>query len=178
MSRRAFPLGKVYALLEPGPLVLLTTARGGVPNVMAMSWHSMPDFEPPLVGCVVSDRNHSFAALEATGECVINIPTVEIARQAVGCGNCSGAKVDKFKRFGLTAHPAAMVQAPLVDECFASLECRVVDSDMVAKYSLFVLEVVKAWVDPALRKHKTIHHMGYGKFMVGGETIKLRSKMR
>lgn len=178
MSRRTFPLAKVYSLLEPGPLVLLTTAIDGVPNVMAMSWHSMLDFEPPLVGCVVSDRNHSFAALQATGECVLNIPTVEIARQAVGCGNCSGAKVDKFKRFGLGTHPAAQVQAPLIDACFASLECRVVDTGMVAKYSLFVLEVVKAWVDPALRKHKTIHHLGYGKFMVAGDTIKLRSRMR
>lgn len=177
MSRRSFPLGKVYTLLEPGPLVLLTTSRGGVPNVMAMSWHSMLDFEPPLVACVVSDRNHSFAALKATRECVINIPTVDIARQAVGCGNCSGAKVDKFKRFALTAQAASLVQAPLIKECFANLECRVVDTAMVAKYSMFVLEVVKAWVDPALRKHKTIHHMGYGKFMVAGETIKLRSRM-
>ena len=178
MSRRSFGLAKVYTLLEPGPLVLLTTSHRGVPNVMAMSWHCMLDFEPPRVACVVSDGNHSFAALKATRECVINIPTVDIARQAVGCGNCTGAKVDKFKRYGLTTHAASQVQAPLIVECFANLECRVVDTAMVAKYSMFVLEVVKAWVDPALRKNKTIHHMGYGKFMVGGDTIKLRSRMR
>lgn len=178
MSKRSLPLAKVYSLIEPGPLVLLTTAREGTSNVMPMSWHCMLEFEPPLIACVISDRNYSFGLLKASKECTINIPTVEIAKQVVGCGNCTGAKVDKFKRFGLTSRPAALVQAPLIDECFASLECRVADTDMVAKYSLFVLQVVKAWVDPLLRNRKTIHHIGYGSFMVAGATIKLRSRMR
>jgi len=41
-----------------------------------------------------------------------------------------------------------------------------------------VLEVVKAWIDPAVKKPRTIHHLGHGNFMVGGETIKLKSKMK
>ncbi|HMN66069.1 MAG TPA: flavin reductase, partial [Burkholderiaceae bacterium] len=69
VARRALALSKVYQLLEPGPVVLLTTARKGRPNVMTLSWHTMMEFEPPLVGCVVSDRNYSFAALKATREC-------------------------------------------------------------------------------------------------------------
>ncbi len=176
--KRNLPLAKAYALIEPGPVVLLTTAKGGKANVMPMSWHMMLEFEPPLVGCVVSDRNHSFGMLDASRECVINIPAVEIARQVVGCGNCTGARVDKFARFGLTPRAASLVSAPLIDECFASLECRVADRSLVGKYSLFVLEVVKAWIDPTWREARTIHHRGYGKFMVAGETVKLRSRMR
>ena len=122
-----------------------------------------------MIGCVVSDRNHSFELLRASKECVVNVPTVDIAKQVVGCGNCSGARTDKFRKFGLTPRPGTLVQAPLIDECFASLECRVVDTNAVAKYSLFVL---------VLPHGKTIHHMGYGAFMVAGETIRLRSKMR
>ena len=171
-------LSRVYTLIEPGPVVLLTTARKGAANIMTMSWHSMLEFEPPLIGCVISDRNYSFGLLSATRECVINIPTAPLARQVVGCGNCTGAKVDKFSRFGLTPRPAKKVQAPLIDECFASLECRVVDTGMVRKYSLFVLEVLEAWVDPQLRNGKTIHHRGYGSFMIAGKTIKLRSRMK
>jgi len=178
MARKSYPLSKVYGLLEPGPVVLLTTARAGRPNVMAMSWHSMLEFEPPLVGCVISNRNHSFGLLKATRECVIGIPSVEIAQQVVGCGNTSGAKVDKFRKFGLTPATAVHVAAPLIDECFANLECRVADTRMVAKYCLFVVEVVKAWIDPAVRNPRTIHHLGYGNFMVAGERIKLKSKMR
>lgn len=178
MAQKSFPLSKVYGLLEPGPVVLLTTALGGRFNIMTMSWHTMLEFEPPQVGCVISNRNHSFGLLQATNECVINIPTVEIAEKVVGCGNTSGAKIDKFARFGLTARPATQVGAPLIEECFANLECRVVDTGMVAKYCLFVLEVVKAWIDPAVKNPRTIHHLGRGNFMVGGEKIKLRSKMK
>jgi len=178
VAKRSLPLAKAYGLLEPGPVVLLTTSRRGQPNVMTMSWHTMLEFEPPLVGCVVSDRNHSFAALKATRACVINVPTAKLAKQVVGCGNTSGAKVDKFARFGLTPVPAAQVAAPLVAECYANLECRVADTRMVAKYCLFVLEVVQAWIDPALTNPRTMHHLGWGSFMLAGRRIRLPSKMR
>jgi flavin reductase (DIM6/NTAB) family NADH-FMN oxidoreductase RutF len=178
MPKKSYPLSKVYGLLEPGPVVLLTTFGKGRPNIMAMSWHTMLDFVPPLVGCVISNRNYSFRLLKTAKECVINIPTVEIAEKVVGCGNTSGANIDKFKTFRLTAVPAARVGAPLIKECFANLECRVADTRMVARYCLFVIEVVKAWIDPAKKNPRTIHHLGYGNFMVAGRKIKLRSKMK
>jgi flavin reductase (DIM6/NTAB) family NADH-FMN oxidoreductase RutF len=175
---RPLPLAKAYQLLEPGPVVLLTTARKGRANVMTMSWHMMVEFEPPLVGCVVSSANHSFAALRATGECVIAIPARKLAAKVVKVGNSSGRELDKFAAFGLTPLPAEQVAAPLVAECFANLECKVVDRRMVNRYNLFILEVLKAWVDPAQKNPKTIHHHGYGKFVVDGPTITLKSKMR
>jgi flavin reductase (DIM6/NTAB) family NADH-FMN oxidoreductase RutF len=178
MSKRSLPLSQVYRLLEPGPVVLLSTERRGRANLMAMSWHTMMEFEPPLVGCVISDRNQTFGTLEATRACVINVPTVELARQVVGCGNCSGRRVDKFQAFGLTPEPAALVAAPLVAECYASLECRVVDTRLVATYGFFVLEVVKAWVNRARRHPRTIHHRGRGVFMVAGEVQRLPSRMK
>jgi flavin reductase (DIM6/NTAB) family NADH-FMN oxidoreductase RutF len=172
------PLAKVYQLLEPGPVVLLTTARKGRANVMTMSWHMMVEFEPPLVACVVSNADHSFVALRATKQGVIAIPALHLARKVVDVGNCSGRDVAKFERFGLTPLPAERVAAPLVAECFANLECKVVDTRLVNKYNLFVLEVVKAWIDPKQTHPRTIHHQGYGKFAVDGQTIKLSSRMR
>ena len=138
------PLSKVYQLLEPGPVVLLTTARKGRANVMAMSWHMMVEFEPPLIACVLSNANHSFATLRATKECVIAVPGLELAPIVVGIGNCSGRDLDKFERFGLTQAPAECVAPPLVAECFANLECKVIDTRLVNKFNLFVLEVLKA----------------------------------
>jgi flavin reductase (DIM6/NTAB) family NADH-FMN oxidoreductase RutF len=172
------PLPKVYQLLEPGPVVLLTTARRGRANVMTMSWHMMVEFEPPMVACVVSSNDYSFAALRATRECVIAIPSVELASKVVDVGNCSGKRVDKFKEFGLTAIPAERVAPPLVAECFANLECKVITTTLVNKYNLFVLEVLKGWIDPARESPRTIHHHGYGTFVVDGETIRLPSHMR
>ena len=172
------PLAKVYSLIEPGPVVLLATSAKGRPNVMTMSWHMMVEFEPPLIACVVSNANYSFAALQAARECVIAIPAVGIAEKVAAVGNCSGRDTDKFSKFALTPLPAERVKAPLIAECFANLECRFADTRLVNKYNLVVLEVVKAWTDPKQKNPKTIHHHGYGTFVVDGETIKLKSKMR
>ena len=116
-------------------MVLLTTAHKGKSNVMTMSWHTMMEFEPPLVGCVVSGRDFSFAALKATRQCVLNIPTAALAAKVVGCGNTSGRLVDKFETSDLTPMPAALVGAPLIAECYANLECRVVDTRLVNRYN-------------------------------------------
>jgi len=178
MTKRVYPLSKVYGLLEPGPVLLITTAHKGKFNVMVMSWHTMMEFEPPLVGCVVSGRNFSFAALKATRQCGLNIPTADIADKVIGCGNTSGRRVDKFKRFGLTPLPAGTVAAPLIAECWASLECRVVDTRLLNRYNFFVLEVQQAWIDPACKDPRTLHHRGRGHFMIAGETVKLASKAK
>jgi flavin reductase (DIM6/NTAB) family NADH-FMN oxidoreductase RutF len=178
MPRRSFPLADVYRLLEPGPVVLLTTAGKGRANVMTQSWHTMIEFEPPLVACVVSNRNFTFNTLKATKECVINIPTVELAENVVACGNSSGRETDKFQTYGLTPVAASRVRAPLIAECYANLECRVVDTREVNRYCLFILEVLKAWIDPARKNPRTLHHMGRGAFMVAGKTIRLRSRMK
>ena len=175
MKKKSFPLSEVYRLLEPGPVVLVTTSRAGWANVMPMSWHLMLEFEPPLVGCVISNRNYSFATVKATKECVINIPTVPLATKVVACGNLSGRAANKFLAVGLTPVPAECVQAPLIAECYASLECKVVDEKLVNKYNFFVLEVVRAWIDPARKHSRTIHHQGEGVFMVAGRTIHLPS---
>jgi flavin reductase (DIM6/NTAB) family NADH-FMN oxidoreductase RutF len=170
-------LGKVYQMIEPGPVVMLTTSHKGRADIMTMSWHMMVDFEPPLIACVVSEADYSFAALRATGECVIAIPAVGLAPKVVKVGNTSGRDIDKFAAFGLTKLPAEQVQAPLVKECFANIECKVTDTRLVNRYNLFILEGVKAWIDPKQRSPKTIHHHGYGTFVVDGKTIKLKSKM-
>ena len=178
MAKRSYQLAKVYSLLEPGPVLLLATAGKARPNVMTLSWHMPMEFEPPLLGCVLSNLDFSFGLLKARRECTLNIPTADIADKVVAVGNCSGRDTDKFQAFGLTPKAAMLVRAPLVQECYASLECRVADTRLVNRYGLFVLEVVQAWVDTAVKGPKTLHHRGRGAFMVAGETIKLASRMK
>jgi flavin reductase (DIM6/NTAB) family NADH-FMN oxidoreductase RutF len=176
MNRKSFPLPRVYRLLGSGPVVMVSTSRNGRPNVMSMAWHTVMDFMPPLIGCVIDSRSLTFATLKATKECVINIPTAGLAAKVMACGSISGRKTDKFKAFCLTPHTASRVAPPLIAECYANCECRVVDARMAAKYNFFVLEVVKAWVDPKVKKPKTLHHLGGREFLVGGRTITLPSR--
>lgn len=178
MNKKSLPLSKVYGVLETGPVVLMTTSFNKQKNVMTMSWHTMLDFEPPLIGCVISNRDYSFNTLKKTKECVIAIPTVELAGKVVRIGNTSGRDIDKFKTFGLTALPSSQIEAPLISECYINLECKVVDTTLVNKYNFFIVEVLKAWIDTGKKHPRTIHHQGNGNFMISGKTIRFPSKMK
>lgn len=173
MAKKSFPLSKVYQLIEPGPVIMISTARNGKPNIMTMAWHMMVDFVPPLIACVMGEEDYSFEILKETKECVINIPTVDLAKKIVGVGSTTGSKVDKFKKFKFTQEPASKVDVPMIGECYANLECKVIDTQLIQPYNIFILEVVKAWIRPSKKRPRTIHHCGHGLFIVDGRTIKL-----
>jgi len=168
-EKRDFPVHEIRRFLEPGPIVLVSSAWKGATNIMTMGWHTVMEFQPSLVGCVIASGNHSFEMIRRSMECVINIPTVDIAATAVKIGNCSGSDTDKFAAFGPTAEPADGVKAPTIAECFASFECRLVDAALVDTYNFFMFEVVKAHVARVPKYPKTIHYRGDGTFMVSGE---------
>jgi flavin reductase (DIM6/NTAB) family NADH-FMN oxidoreductase RutF len=170
-AKKDFPVGSVRRFLEPGPIVLVSSAWKGETNVMTMGWHMIMEAEPSRIGCYIWTANHSFEMVRRSKECVINVPTVELARTVVRIGNCSGREVDKLSKFKLTASPGEEVEAPLIDECYASFECRLVDSSLIKKYSLFVLEVVKAHVATSPRFPQTLHYRGDGLFMISGPTV-------
>lgn len=176
--KRDFPVSEIRRFLEPGPVVLVSSAHKGERNVMTMGWHMVMEFTPSLVGCLISSGNHSYGLISRSKECVINVPTVELARTVARVGNCSGADVDKFARFTLTAAPAEKVRAPLIAECFANLECRLVDGRLRDKYNFFIFEVVKAHAPTRPKYPKTIHYRGDGQFMVSGRALNLRRLFR
>jgi len=178
MIKKVYPLSKVYRLIEPGPVVLVTTAGAKRPNIMTMSWHTMMEFEPPRIGCVLSNRNYSFDLLKASKECVINIPSMRLIDKTVKCGNVSGKKTDKFSSLCLTPEPASRVKALMIKECFSNLECRIADQQLVEKYNFFILEVLRAWIDPLRKNSRTIHHHGRGVFSCSGRKIKILSKAK
>jgi flavin reductase (DIM6/NTAB) family NADH-FMN oxidoreductase RutF len=170
----SLPLGRAFTLLEPGPVVLVTTSNGGKDNVMTISWTMVLDFAARFA-LTTGPWNHSWAALRETGECVLAIPTVDLIDTVVGVGTCSGMDTDKFARFGLTRVPAAQVRAPLLAECLANIECKVVD--FVPQHAIVVLEAVAAWFDPERREKKTLHAVGDGTFVVDGRRIDRRKMM-
>src|SRR5205809_2641230 len=94
--KRDYPLAKIRRFLEPGPIVLVSSAWKGRTNIMTMGWHMMMGEEPSLIGCFIWDENHSFEMIRRSKQCVINIPTVDLANTVVRIGNCSGRNTDKF----------------------------------------------------------------------------------
>jgi flavin reductase (DIM6/NTAB) family NADH-FMN oxidoreductase RutF len=137
--KRNLPVDSIRRFLEPGPIVLVSSAYQGETNIMTMGWHMVMGFQPSLIGCYIWSENHSFEMIRKSRECVINIPTLDLATKVVGIGNSSGRDVEKFARFDLTAGQSEKVKAPLIEECFANFECKVIDTKLVPTYSLFIL---------------------------------------
>jgi len=177
-KKRDFPVSQVRRYLEPGPIVLVSSRWKGRANIMTLGWHTVMEFTPSLVGCIISEANHSFRMIRESGECVINLPTTALTDVVVGIGNTSGAEIDKFEHFGLTPDEAQEVGAPLIRECHANFECRLYDDALVDRYNFFIFEVVKAHVAPSPKHPETLHYTGDGVFMVSGKVISRRSRFR
>ena len=171
---RQLKLSKAFTLMEPGPVVLVTTHDGSKNNVMTISWTMVLDFTP-VFAITTGEWNYSFAALRKTRECVIAIPTVDLLDRVVGIGTCSGADTDKFAKFKLTAVRGKVVKAPLIEECLANIECKVVD--MVPKHNIVVLEAVAAHIDSARKEKRMVHAVGDGTFIVDGRRLNRRKMM-
>jgi flavin reductase (DIM6/NTAB) family NADH-FMN oxidoreductase RutF len=170
-AKKDFPVEDIRQLLEPGPVLLVSSEWKGRRNIMTMGWHAVIEFTPSLVGCVIAESNVSFEMIRRTRECVLNVPTLDLADQVVGIGNCDGDTIDKFARFQLTPQKAQHVAAPLIAECHANLECRLHDATLVKKYNFFIFEVIKAHVAPTPRYPRTIHYRGQGLFVTAGPVI-------
>lgn len=170
--KKDFPVFDIRRFLEPGPIVLVSSAWKNEKNIMTMGWHLIMGFDPSLIGCYIWDQNHSFNMIRRSKECVINIPTTEIASKVVKIGNCSGRDINKFEQFNLTPLPAEKIGAPLIKECYANFECKLIDSSLIHKYSLFIFEVQKAHVAISPKFPETIHYRGDGLFMISGPTVK------
>ena len=170
-SRSDFPLSEVRHYLEPGPVSLISSACDGDTNIMTHGWQTVMEFSPSLVGCMISAGNYSFDLIRRSSECVINLPTADMADVVSNVGNSSGENIDKFTEFGLTAVTADKVSAPLIDECFACFECVLFDDVLVDSYNFFIFEVVKAHVARRPKNPETLHYQGDGQFMISGRHI-------
>jgi flavin reductase (DIM6/NTAB) family NADH-FMN oxidoreductase RutF len=165
---------KVFTLIESGPVVLVTTHDGKKNNIMTISWTMVVDFTP-IFAMATGSWNYSFAALRKTKECVVAIPTVDMIDKIVGVGTCSGADTDKFEKFMLTPVKGEQVKAPLIKECLANIECKVVD--IVKKHNIVILESVAAYFDNSRKEKRTVHAVGDGTFIVDGRKLDRKEMM-
>ena len=173
MGKQPWPLSDVRHWLEPGPVVLISSRWQEQNNIMTLGWHTILEFSPALVGCMISAGNVSFPMIRNSGECVINLPDAAMAETVAKIGNCDGDKLDKFAAFRLTEEPSERVAAPSIAECHASFECRLYDDALVDSYNFFIFEVIAARVKPQPEWPQTLHYTGNGLFRTDGDVLDL-----
>ena len=184
--RVAVPLRRAYKLINHGPTTLITSAAGDRRNVMTAAWVMALDFDPAKIVAVIAAGTYTRKLIEASGEFVVNVPTAKMLDVVYAAGQVSGDEVDKLTTLRLATSPASIVGAPLLEDCAAWLECKVVpEPDMQDRYDLFVGNVVAAWADDELfvdgvwrfptDADRTLHHLSAGAFVTSGDIVKART---
>jgi flavin reductase (DIM6/NTAB) family NADH-FMN oxidoreductase RutF len=185
MSERiAVPLPKSYLLLNHGPTVLVSSAHGERRNVMAAAWNMALDFDPPKVAVVIDKSTLTRELVEASGEFVLNVPSRKIAAMTLAVGSESGRGIDKIAKVGAGTTAASKIGAPLIDDCLAWLECRVIPEPHIQQtYDLFLGEVLAAWADPEVfsngrwrfpdAERRSIHYQAGGSFFATGDSFEV-----
>lgn len=173
-----------YRLLNPGAVVLVSGGDSQGDGVFAVTWNMPVRKNPGTVALLSGKRHWTYAFIERTGELGINIPDASLTDAVYGCGTTSGHKgVDKWTRFGITRQAPTHIQAPLVEECIATLECKVEQIVDLGASALIVAQVLEAKADP---RHypkgswsfdnglELIHHLGGDRFGVTDRVVKAK----
>jgi hypothetical protein len=79
--KKDYPVSEIRRYLEPGPVVLVSSAWKENTNIITMGWHMVLEFSPSLVACCISSTNHSFEMIRRSQECVINVPATDLVKQ-------------------------------------------------------------------------------------------------
>lgn len=120
----------ISGLVVPRPIGWIGTRReNGTYNLAPFSFFNVVSTNPPVVlfsGGRHADRpKDSVALAETTGEFTVNIVSEQVAEAMAVTAGTFGAEDDEFAIAGLTAAPAIRIDAPLVAESPANLECTV-----------------------------------------------------
>jgi len=165
-------LSSAYRLLHPMHTVLVSCiGKNGKPNIITLAWAMPTSINPPLVAVSIAPKRHSHVLIEESREFVVNIPTMKILNETLFCGRTSGREHDKFKETCLTPLPSRKVKAPIIKECIAHLECKLHSKFTTGDHTVFVGEVIEAYVHKEvftekydLKKAKMIFHLGADEF--------------
>jgi len=182
--RLPIELPHAYRLLNHGPVTLVSSAHAEARNVMAAAWAMPLDFDPPKVAVVIDANTYTRKLVEASGEFALNIPCRAMATKVLKAGSLSGRDLDKFAHAGLSSFAANAIKAPLIEECVAWLECRVLPRpDNQQRHDMFLAEVVAAQADDRVFREgrwqfdddnlRTLHYFGGGSFAMTGETVEV-----
>jgi flavin reductase (DIM6/NTAB) family NADH-FMN oxidoreductase RutF len=149
---------KLSFLLGNGQVVLITSCdtHEKVNGILTASWMTPTSHFPLLITVSVGNGEEapghenfraSYKLILETNEFGLNLPTKELIGNVAKIGTLHSNHTDKFKETGLTPMESKKIKAPLIEECFLNMECRVIDQYVTGDHTVFVGEPVVIHMD-------------------------------
>lgn len=146
MTKISWPAG---TLLAPVPPALISSGTLENHNVMTAAWTGIVCSDPAMTYVSLRPSRYSHEIISKSGEFVINVPNLPLAKAVDFCGVKSGRNTDKFQACGITAAPSSKIKAPQVKEAPISLECKVRSITHYGTHDMFLADIVAVNVDDA-----------------------------
>ena len=148
MSKTTF---KGSAMLNPVPVVLIASKNNeGLSNIFTVAWAGTICTNPPMISISIRKNRLSYEYINETKEFTLNMPSYSLVKQTDFCGVTSGRDVDKIKEMKFTMKDSVNINAPYIDECSISLECKVKQIVELGTHDLFMAEVLSSHVDNSI----------------------------
>ena len=138
------------ALVCPLPPTMVSCGDMENSNIITIGWTGILNTIPPKTYISVRPTRHSYNIIKEKGEFVINLTPSKLVKEADYCGIYTGKKVDKFEKCKLTKVKGTQVDAPMIDECPVSIECKVTDIIPLGSHDMFMADIVAVNVDESL----------------------------
>lgn len=132
---------------KPERLAFATSVdSSGEAQVTTVGWFTRASFRPPTLALAVSRERRLYRCIQESNEFVLAIPGEDQAREILFCGAPSSKQTDRFKECRFITKPGNLVKAPLIENCLANFECRVINQVDAGDHTIFVGEVVSSWM--------------------------------
>lgn len=122
---------------------LLVSSRGsdGRVNAMTVGWALVGKaWNYPVLMVAVRPTTYTYELIEETNEFTVNIPPSNMREVVNYYGKVSGRHFDKFKEKNIAIEKGINVKSPIISDCIAHYECKV---------------LLKSKVDPELVPQET-----------------------
>jgi len=118
---------EILRAFKESRVLLVTQAKQGPPNVMAIGWGQVGIiWRKPVFTVLVRPSRYTYGLIEEAGEFTVNIVPAQLKDLVQYCGSVSGRNHDKFKEKGMTAIPSSKIKTPIIRECILHYECKII----------------------------------------------------
>ncbi|HEY5477928.1 MAG TPA: flavin reductase family protein [Tepidiformaceae bacterium] len=180
MVRRLCDETDARRLLNPGPVAIVTTEWRGMTNAAPVAWTAPLSMQPPLIGVVIHPHRHTADMIRFSEEFAINIPGPSLLKQTAFLGSQTGLNTNKLESAGLSVFHGDRIDAPLIEDCLAWIECGLQDVIPIGDHTLFVAKVVRVQaLDEAYaqvwkleeRRYSPLTYIGGTKYAIIGDPL-------
>ena len=109
----------------PMPAFLIGANVDGKPNFMTAAWSGIAGSSPPVITVGIRPTRYTLKGIRQNMTFSVNVPSIDLVKEADYCGMESGSKVDKVAVCKFKVFYGILQTAPLIEQCPVNLECRV-----------------------------------------------------